>query len=122
MAAQLNTYVALLDDEMNSHYFGPGDNIPKWARKRIQNPDVWVDIDEGDEPSEDESVEVEAEPETEAIDEGDEPALVIPPKAGPGSSAKAWAEYALALGFETDGDAKASEIREALAEAGHPVE
>lgn len=122
MAAQLNTYVALLDDEMNSHYFGPGDNIPKWARKRIQNPDVWVEIDEDEESSVDESNEVEDAPETEAIDEGDETASVIPPKGGPGSSAKAWAKYALSLGFETDGDAKASEIREALAEAGHPVE
>lgn len=120
MAAQLNTYVALLDDEMNSHYFGPGDKIPKWARKRIQNPDVWDEIDEGDEPEGDETDEVDPEGE---IDEGDEPAAsVIPPKGGPGSSAKAWAEYALSLGFETDGDAKASEIREALAEAGHPVE
>lgn len=56
-----------------------------------------------------------------ADDESDDESS-IPPVKGPGSSAKAWAAYAIANGYETEEDAKASEIREALAEAGIPVE
>lgn len=112
----LNTTVALVDDEGNSHYFGPGDSVPKWARKRITNPDVWADSPSDDNDADD------APTETVWVETPEQLVMEIPPKAGPGSSAKAWAAYALTKGFESAEDAKASEIREALAEAGIPVE
>lgn len=104
----LNCTVIVRDDNFNTHVFLTGDQPPSWAVKKITNPDVWSDA----------SVVKPApgEPEVTVV------AVKIPPKAGRGSSAKAWSEYAAANGFEVDGDATASEIREALHEQGIPTE
>lgn len=101
--------------------FTAGSTPPAWAADLITNPDAWAShVDEspelveglpGDEPPAGEPA--EASP-TETK---------IPPLKGKGSSAAAWAEYAKSQGFEVeDEDAKASEIRDALIEAGVPVE
>lgn len=99
------------DNTGRSHVFTEGQTVPEWAVGLISS-DI---LTEAGVP-----VEVtESEPETGT----DEAAKVsIPPKAGKGSSATAWAAYAKSQGFEVEDDAKASEIREALAEAGVPVE
>lgn len=97
--------------------FLAGSTPPAWAVALITNPKVWAEAGIPVEESAPEATgAVEGEPETVAEVVG------IPPKAGPGSSASAWAAYALAQGFTVEDDAKASEIREALAEAGIPVE
>lgn len=41
---KLRTVVHLTDDAGRLHTFGPeSDEIPAWARKRIDNPDAWDD-------------------------------------------------------------------------------
>lgn len=46
MAKKLNTTVHVLDDEGATHVFGPGDDVPTWAAKKITNPHVWEGGDE----------------------------------------------------------------------------
>lgn len=101
--------------------FTAGSTPPAWATDLITNPAAWAaHVDESPELAE-------------SLSEGDPPAAEpaedgttetkIPPLKGKGSSAAAWAEYAKSQGFEVeDEDAKASEIRDALIEAGVPVE
>ncbi|WP_346536952.1 hypothetical protein [Micromonospora sp. DPT] len=47
MARKLNTTVHVADDNGTMHVFGPGDEVPGWAEKKITNPDVW-EGDSGD--------------------------------------------------------------------------
>lgn len=112
--------------------FTAGSTPPAWATALITNPKAWAEagipVELEDEPEDDSDGDEsggasdESEEETEAGSEEEPADVPIPPKGGPGSSAAAWAVYALSKGFEVDGDAKSSEIREALAEAGIPVE
>lgn len=39
--AKLSTYVTVYDDQGNGRTFGPRDDLPGWAEKKITNPDVW---------------------------------------------------------------------------------
>lgn len=111
MTRRLASYVSVHTPEQGTVTFGPDDTVPAWAVGLISNPKAWVDAP-------DEPVAV-----TTDDDEGDDVSdPVIPPVKGRGSSATAWAGYARAHGFEVEPDAKASEIREALAEAGIPIE
>ncbi|WP_432794485.1 hypothetical protein [Rhodococcus ruber] len=41
MSAQLFTTVYVHDEDGQTHIFGPGDDVPDWARERITNPEVW---------------------------------------------------------------------------------
>lgn len=101
--------------------FMAGSTPPDWAAALITNPVAWAE--EAGIPVEPVAGEPAGAEEPTGQDEPAAPAAVsIPPKAGPGSSASAWAAYALARGFGVEDDAKASEIREALEEAGIPVE
>ena len=111
MMANLKFHVSVHSPEHGTVTFGPGDAVPEWAVGLITNPNAWV------ESSIDDSEEAPGGDDDESDDE-----VGIPPVKGPGSSAKAWAAYALTKGFEVETDAKASEIRDALAEAGIPVE
>lgn len=110
----LNSTVIVRDDNFVSHVFLAGEEPPKWAVDKISNPDVWEthSITKPSAPAAQNALEVDAV---------DEP-VKIPPKAGRGSSAKAWAAYAAANGFAVESDATASEIREALQEQGVPTE
>ncbi|MBF4578954.1 hypothetical protein [Frigoribacterium sp. VKM Ac-2530] len=119
--AKLRATVVVRDDKFITHVFVPGQDVPKWAVDKITTPGVWAE-----EPKEPKAPKEPAEPkepkapkEPEALPAGEVP---IPPKSGAGSSAKAWAAYGLSKGYEVDETAKASEIRDALAEAGVPVE
>lgn len=42
---QLVAYVTVADEHGELHEFGPGDNVPGWAREAITNPSAW-----GEEP------------------------------------------------------------------------
>lgn len=108
----LNSTVIVRDDNFVTHVFLSGDEPPSWAVEKITNPDVWANApDRG-----------KSKPEPVAPSVESAPSVKIPPKAGRGSSAKAWSEYAASNGFEVDGDATASEIRDALQEHGIPTE
>jgi hypothetical protein len=58
MSRQLTTNVHAVElDEKGQQtgqagVFGPGDDLPDWARKSITNPDVWAGPeDDGDKPA-----------------------------------------------------------------------
>ena len=97
--AGLVKHVALFDAKGKLAEFGPGDDIPEWARKKITNPAVW---DEDYEPDSDD-------------DEGP------PPKSGKGSGIRAWRVYAMAHGVDPEGLDEAEIVAE-LQAAGVPVE
>lgn len=83
---KLNTYVHAFEVTEDggpgrSQQFGPGDEVPGWAREVITNPKVWDGED--DEPAED----------------SDEPE---PPRHGKGSGLEAWRTYASGLGVELE--------------------
>lgn len=41
MSARLVATVYVHDEDGQTHIFGPGDDVPDWARTRITNPMVW---------------------------------------------------------------------------------
>lgn len=84
---KLRTYVFVNDERGLPHRFGPGDDVPEWAAKKITNSKVWADTGR----SEDTVV----EPSTEDT-------VPEPPKAGPGSGREAWVKYARARGLTDD--------------------
>lgn len=97
--------VYLADDEGVVRCFGPGDDVPAWARKAITNPLAW-----GEEP--------EAEkPRVPADDGSDGP----PPQGGPGSGRPAWAAYAAKHDVDVDSDWSRDDIIAALEKAGVAV-
>lgn len=97
---ELMRHVALFDDKGILYQFGPGDDIPSWARKKITNPNVWdgeLDDDEGG---------------------SDGP----PPKSGKGGGIRAWRKYAEDNGVDVDGLDSPEEVIAAVETAGVPVE
>lgn len=40
---QLAAYVHLNDEAGRVHTFGPGDEVPSWAAKKITNPKAWAE-------------------------------------------------------------------------------
>jgi hypothetical protein len=69
--AGLVAHVHVQDEKGETHVFGPGSDVPAWAKKQITNPAAWgpeVD-DETSDPSE-------------------------PPRGGKGSGIEVWREYA----------------------------
>lgn len=70
---QLSCTVTVHDADGAPHAFGPGDDVPKWAREAITNPDVWADPDSDDGPEPDivaQSQPVESESAAEAPKRG----------------------------------------------------
>lgn len=95
----------------------PGGEIPAWAKAQITNPYVL----NGDSPDGDPVVaDVDDDDDPEDDDPEDKKAGGPPPKAGPGSGAALWAEYAAEHGVDVEGLNKAGIIA-ALADAGVPV-
>lgn len=110
--ARLTCNVYVLTEEGSTQLLEAGSTPPEWALAQL-----------GEHTLEGTGEKSEAEPEGSAADESDgESDDEIPPAKGPGSSAKAWAAYALSKGFAVDENAKASEIREALEAEGIPTE
>lgn len=101
-----------------------GSVAPEWALSLL-GEHVLVDAEGIPVEAEDGESEVGKEPEGDG--QSDTESIVVPVKipnapGTAGGSAKAWAAYALANGFEIEGGAKADEIRDALAAEGIPVE
>lgn len=94
----LNTYVHTADADGVAHVFAPGDDVPDWARRKITNPDVWVD----DSPDAD----------------AEDGALQEPPRAGRGSGRDEWAAFAQSHGVTVDDDDSRDDIITVLAERG----
>jgi hypothetical protein len=106
--AGLTRYVSLRNDAGEVVSFGPGDDVPGWARKKITNPRVWDDFDPNSEP--------DAKP-APAGGGGDEP----PPLGGPNSGRDHWAAYAQGKVDVTDDD-KRDDIVKLLKDKGFRVE
>lgn len=104
--SKLSTFVHVSDDEGVVHAFGPADNVPAWAVKKITNRLVWVE-GEGGTPEPVEETPVEAS---------------IPPKGGPKATVEAWTSYATAHGVEIEGEATRKQIIEFLDAEGIPTE
>lgn len=112
--ARMACNVYVLTEEGESLLLAAGTTPPKWALPQLgEHTLTGSGASEASEDADDESSDDES---------SDDESVPVPPVKGPGSSAKAWAEYAHSKGFDVDSDAKAAEIREALAEAGIPVE
>lgn len=74
------------------HSFLPGDELPSWAAKRIDNP-----------------LTREATP-TPTEEHEPEPTGGMPAKTGPGATRQAWEDYATSQGIEVDPDWKREDI------------
>ena len=90
MARNLTTYVHAVERLDDGSYgrqgmFGPGDDVPDWARAAITNPNVW--------DGEDDSA-------------SEEPEVKEPPRRGPGSGGPAWVEFAASKGVTEQFDSK----------------
>jgi len=46
MPGQLASHVHVRDDQSTNHVFGPGDEIPLWAARKITNPGAWAQAPE----------------------------------------------------------------------------
>lgn len=92
--AALVAYVAVRDDDGIVHSFGPGDDVPGWAKPKITNPKVW----EGGEDSEVSGG--DGDDNTGTDGDGQKPKPVPPPKGGKGSGEDKWREYAAEVGVD----------------------
>lgn len=123
---KINSFVYLNKPDGGAVCLPPGE-VPEWAVPLITNKAVIVAeavaapvIPEAPKIPETPVIEVQK-----AEDAGDDDVpddVPIPPKGGRGGSAEAWAKYAASKGFEVEGDAKASDIREGLEAEGIPTE
>lgn len=109
--ASLITYVSLFDEAGNLHSFGPGHDVPEWARKRITNPQVWDDA----------AIETVASVPAPAASVVAPAATEPPPQGGPGASRQVWADYAAANGVTVQEAWKRDDIIEACEKAGVAV-
>ncbi|MBF6411040.1 hypothetical protein [Nocardia farcinica] len=101
--ARLNSYVHCYKGH-EVHVFGPGDDVPEWARKQITRPELW-----------DEAPQVTVDGET------SDPADGPPPQGGAGASRQRWADYAASNGVQVQDDWKREDIIDACEKAGVPV-
>lgn len=106
--------VVYLDDRA----WSADDDLPADVAARITNPAAWEDPAEAPEPT--------AAPEPPAAvpsgGGGAGPDVAPPPKAGPGSGAPAWREYAAKVGVDVPADAARDAVIEALESAGKPTD
>ncbi|MBU8830835.1 hypothetical protein [Mycolicibacterium goodii] len=135
--AALATHVAVRDDEGVTHSFGPGDEVPEWAARRLTNPKVWEDgevpfppapvgddSDVGRLKAEVERLTAENHRLTEELEQvtstksDDGP----PPVSGRGSGEDKWRAYADRKGVDVSDLADRGDIIERLREKGVPVE
>lgn len=80
------------DGNLLSQVFGPGDEVPAWARKAITNPDVW---------------------DGESDEEFEDPRASLERPAG-NASREDWAAYAEQEGVELEPDMKRDDIKAAV--------
>lgn len=89
MGRALRTYVHVHDEDGQTHVFGPDDEVPAWAAKRITNPAAWED---------------DAGEDTGGQQAGGEQ-TGAPPRSGKGSGKEAWAAYAAQHDVKLENDA-----------------
>lgn len=132
---QINNFVYVMHPENGGVCLSPGE-VPEWAVPLITNKAVIVQSEvpappkveivtpapEKGEGAGEETGDGDKSKSEETDDGSGADEVPIPPKGGRGGSAEAWAKYAASKGFEVDGTAKASEIREALEAEGIPTE
>lgn len=99
--AKLNTHVYVMH-EGNTVGFGPEDDVPESVARQL-GAHVF---ENGEHP----------------FPDGGRSAGSPPPKAGPGSGADSWSQYAAELGVQVPEGAKRDEIVQAISDAGKPVE
>lgn len=124
MAARLSRVVHVIDREGNPRMFGPGDDVPDWARAKITNPAAWGDdsggrsngaanggspsapTGPGPAPSAPSPAPAPApSPAPAPVPQQRAPeGPVIPPLQGRGSSAVRWRAYAAENGVDLDED------------------
>ncbi|MFI1607848.1 hypothetical protein ACH4YN_38040 [Streptomyces griseofuscus] len=104
---QLVAFVHVRDVGGRTVAYGPGEDVPAWARKQITNPKAWGDV-ESAEPS-------QVEAPSPAGTGGD---LEAPPRAGKGSGVEAWRDFASRKGVDVDQDASREQIIAACEAAG----
>lgn len=107
---KINAYTHVESPDGGTKELAPG-KVPEWAESLITNPSLIVDESDDNDSSDGDS-----------DGSGDESDKSNPSVPGKRASAKKWAEYALANGFEVDESATASQIREDLEKAGVPTE
>lgn len=117
MGNRLNGYVTVhrLDEAggvTESVTFGPGDDLPAWARDAITNPDVWEE-DGGSDP---------AAPSGVGGSAGGDSSELPPPQSGPAASIAAWTAYAERHGVTVAEGARRVDIIAALEAAGVRVD
>ncbi|WP_125512874.1 hypothetical protein [Streptomyces sp. WAC 01529] len=103
---QLAEYVHVRDLAGRTVVFGPGDDVPTWARKQIANPKAWgaaepADSSHAELPSPAGAGDVEA-----------------PPRSGKGSGVEAWRAFAERKGVDVDQGASAKDVIAACEAAG----
>lgn len=106
--------VYLTDQDGKLHTFGPGSDVPEWARRAIDNSLAWDTP-----PSKDEELVFAA-----SEDHGESvasPAAEPPPQGGPGASRKVWADWAADHKVAVEDDWKRDDIIAACKKAGVPV-
>lgn len=108
MSKTLASHVTVHDESGVSFTFAPGDDLPKWAREAITNPNVW----EGDapEPTEPPVTDSPAAPPATPEAPPADAASQEPPRGGPGSGEEAWRTYATSLTLDVPADAKKADI------------
>lgn len=131
MAKTLNTTVVVRDPNGATVVLQPGVKVPGWAKDKITNPNVWTSSKDDDASDSQESSVTPTGTGTPAgqDDAGagsttpqDAP-LVVPPKAGAGSSVDAWRDYAekatkaAGLNLDIADDATRADIIAALDDA-----
>lgn len=117
----LIAHVALFDEKGFLQQFGPGDEPPEWACKKLTNPKLWDQAPDDSEPAGGGD-----EPPPPA-GTGSDPVPTVggdapPPLAGTGSGRDRWAAYAAGHGVQVGEDDKRDEIVAKLREANIPVE
>lgn len=100
MSGRLRSHVHVRDATGVPHVYGPDDEIPDWAARRITNPRAW-----------DEPPRLDDEP-------ADEPARKsVGARPAQTASKETWASYAAAIGIELPAAVTKAEIIEAVREA-----
>jgi hypothetical protein len=102
--AKLTSYVHVHDDRGTSTAFGPDDEVPEWAARKM-GAHVFED---GQHPF----------PDTDGDGETDRPSGQEPPRSGKGSGRDAWVAFAAEKGHQVNGDTSRDQIIEDLANAG----
>lgn len=103
-------YAIHLHKDGELYSFLPGDEVPDWAAKQINNPQAWEKV--ADEETEPEPEPAPAEPAAVEPRPGE-----APPKSGAGATRQVWADYAETKGITVDPDWKREDIIAAVENA-----